>query len=73
MTCEDAWRVVGELVEGGILVVSDHASNRVPADIDLGIEPALLYEHVSVDIGVKLWSETISAGRTPSSNAASAA
>ena len=52
MTCEDAWCVMGELVEGGILVVSDHASNRVPADIDLGIEPALLDEHVAVDIGV---------------------
>ena len=37
---------------GGILVVSDHASNRVPADIDLGINPALLIEHIAVDLGV---------------------
>ena len=28
---------------GGILVVSDHASNRVPEDIRLGIDPALLF------------------------------
>ena len=37
---------------GGILVVSDHASNRVPGDIDLGIDPALLEQHIAVDIGV---------------------
>ena len=37
---------------GGILVVSDHASNRVPAGIDLGIDPGLLFQHIAVDIGV---------------------
>jgi len=37
---------------GGILVVSDHASNRVPAGIDLGIDPGLLSQHIAVDIGV---------------------
>ena len=37
---------------GGILVVSDHDSNRVPGDIDLGIDPALLEQHIAVDIGV---------------------
>lgn len=49
---EDAYRLVGQPRFGGILVVSDHASNRVPADIDLGIDPALLDEHVAIDIGV---------------------
>src|SRR6187399_467877 len=48
----EAFRVLGEPRFGGILIVSDHASNRVPADIDLGIDPALLSEHVAVDIGV---------------------
>src|SRR6187549_3010157 len=48
----EAFRVVGEARFGGVLVVSDHASNRVPADIDLGIDPALLTEHVAIDIGV---------------------
>jgi predicted N-formylglutamate amidohydrolase len=37
---------------GGILIVADHASNRVPDDIDLGIDPALLNEHIAQDIGV---------------------
>lgn len=44
--------LVGTPRFGGILVVSDHASNRVPDDIDLGIAPALLDQHIAVDIGV---------------------
>ena len=49
---EGAYLVLGEPRPGGVLVVADHASNRVPADIELGIDPALLDEHVAVDIGV---------------------
>jgi predicted N-formylglutamate amidohydrolase len=52
MICEEAFCIAGEPQAGGILVVSDHASNRVPDDIDLGIDPALLNEHVAIDIGV---------------------
>ena len=48
----EAYRLLGTLRFGGILVVSDHASNRVPADIDLGIDPALLGQHIAVDLGV---------------------
>jgi predicted N-formylglutamate amidohydrolase len=42
-------------IDGGalnLLIVADHASAYVPADIDLGIEPALLKDHVAIDIGV---------------------
>lgn len=49
---EDAYRLVGTPRFGGILVVCDHASNRVPEDIDLGIDPALFDQHIAVDIGV---------------------
>lgn len=49
----EAWKLIGEPRFGGILVVSDHASNRVPDDIDLGIAPALLDQHIAVDIGVR--------------------
>ncbi len=52
MTMHEAWRLLGTPRFGGILVVSDHASNRVPDDIDLGIDPALLTQHIAVDIGV---------------------
>jgi len=36
----------------GLLLIADHASNHVPADVDLGIAPALLGRHIAVDIGV---------------------
>ena len=48
----EAFHVLGTPQPGGVLVVSDHASNHVPADIDLGIDPALLHQHIAVDIGV---------------------
>lgn len=35
-----------------MLIIADHASAHVPADIDLGIDPALLDEHIAVDIGI---------------------
>jgi predicted N-formylglutamate amidohydrolase len=49
---QEAFRLVGTPRFGGILVVADHASNRVLEDIDLGIDPALLDQHIAVDIGV---------------------
>ncbi|NCU12636.1 MAG: N-formylglutamate amidohydrolase [Sphingomonadaceae bacterium] len=52
MRPHEAFRLIGTPRFGRILVVSDHASNRVPDDIDLGIDPALLTQHVAVDIGV---------------------
>lgn len=48
----EAWRQLGEARAGGILLIADHASAFVPADIDLGIDPALLREHIAIDIGV---------------------
>lgn len=48
----EAFAILGQPRFGGILVVSDHASNRVPDDIDLGIAPELLNQHIAVDIGV---------------------
>lgn len=42
-------------IDGGpldLLIVGDHASAHVPDDIDLGIDAALLKEHVAIDIGV---------------------
>ena len=51
MTSE-AFRIVGTPAAGGILIVADHASNRVPSDIDLGIAPELLDQHIAIDIGV---------------------
>jgi len=46
------YRIVGQPRFGGVLIVADHASNRVPEDIDLGIAPGLLGLHIALDIGV---------------------
>lgn len=48
----EAWRDLGVPRAGGVLLISDHASAHVPDDIDLGIDPALLSNHIAIDIGV---------------------
>ncbi len=49
----EAWTTIGSGIgRGGILIVADHASAHVPADIDLGIDPEVLTRHVAFDIGV---------------------
>ncbi len=43
------------ILRGGdlnLLIVGDHASAHVPSDIDLGIDRALLANHIAIDIGV---------------------
>ena len=49
---------VAETIEGGndVLLIADHASNRVPGDVELGIPRALLEQHIAVDIGVEALS-----------------
>jgi predicted N-formylglutamate amidohydrolase len=42
---------IGERGRNGLLLLADHASNRIPPELDLGIVPALLEEHIAVDIG----------------------
>lgn len=45
-----------EIISGdpanGLLLIADHASNHVPDGIDLGIAPAMLDQHIAIDIGV---------------------
>ena len=49
---EKPYRQVGEAGPAQLMCVADHASNFVPNDIELGIDPRLLDEHIAVDIGV---------------------
>lgn len=35
-----------------VLIIADHASSAVPDGIDLGLPPAVMGEHVALDIGV---------------------
>ncbi|WP_082925656.1 N-formylglutamate amidohydrolase [Erythrobacter neustonensis] len=49
----EAFRQIGTPTRGGIVCTADHASNHVPADIDLGIPASLLDEHIAIDIGTE--------------------
>jgi predicted N-formylglutamate amidohydrolase len=53
-----------EILEGAaqdVLLLCDHASNAVPADIDLGIDPALLDNHIAIDIGAAAVTRALAA------------
>ncbi len=51
------------IINGGrqrsLLLIADHASNHVPADITLGIAPALLATHIAIDLGVAECGEAL--------------
>lgn len=47
----EAYEIIPGNPEAGVLIVVDHASNHVPPDIDLGVEPDLLGRHIAWDIG----------------------
>jgi len=47
------YRQFGESKPGRILCVADHASNYVPADIELGVPRELLQQHMAFDLGVE--------------------
>lgn len=48
----EAYRIIGRMNGSAMLIVGDHASNHVPADIDLGLPAELLNDHIAWDIGV---------------------
>lgn len=48
----DIWYTRGTNTFANVLIVGDHASNRIPPGIDLGISPDLLDTHIAWDIGV---------------------
>lgn len=47
------YRQVGDIRPGGIVCIADHASNHVPQGMNLGVEPALMHDHIALDIGVE--------------------
>ncbi|MFT3967363.1 MAG: N-formylglutamate amidohydrolase [Sphingobium sp.] len=57
----DAYRILGP-ADADILIVGDHASNRVPPGIDLGIDARHMDEHIAVDIGVARVAEMLVGG-----------
>jgi predicted N-formylglutamate amidohydrolase len=57
----EVWHIIGEQALGDVLIVGDHASNRVPPEIDLGIDRALLSTHIGWDIGVAALAHAVGA------------
>jgi predicted N-formylglutamate amidohydrolase len=47
-----AWSDIDGNVASGLLLIGDHASNRVPDGIDLGVSAEAMTQHVAIDIGV---------------------
>jgi predicted N-formylglutamate amidohydrolase len=54
---QQSWRLIGTPRKGGIFIISDHASNRVPPGVDLGIPARHMDEHIAIDIGVAAVAE----------------
>lgn len=53
------FEILGTPRAGGFLIIGDHASNKLPAEIDLGIGSDLLAEHIAWDIGVRTVSQLL--------------
>lgn len=48
----DGFDIIGDPGDGGILIVGDHAANRVPMGVDLGLSDYAMAQHIAWDIGV---------------------
>ena len=48
----DAWVDIPGDPASAMLLIADHASNRLPPGIDLGVPASVMDEHVALDIGV---------------------
>jgi predicted N-formylglutamate amidohydrolase len=57
----ETWHIIGQSPLADVLIVGDHASNRVPREINLGIDRALLTTHIAWDIGVASLAHAIGA------------
>ncbi len=56
-----AFHIIGEPKADGILIVADHASNFVPAELKLGLSEDQLNEHIAWDVGVATVAENLCA------------
>ena len=55
------FRTIGTPLPRGIVAVCDHASNRVPAGVELGLAPDVLARHIGWDIGAAQVMEKLAA------------
>ncbi len=57
----EAYEIIGDIALNGLLIIADHASNHVPAHINLGLSENELSAHIAWDIGVDGTARQISA------------
>ena len=57
----ESWIEIAGAPGTDMLLIADHASNHVPDGIDLGVPPAVMGEHVALDIGVAPLAHTLCA------------
>ena len=48
----EAFSLIAGDPTSGIMLIADHASNHVPADVHLGVPHVIMQQHVAIDIGV---------------------
>ncbi len=59
---EPAFEIIAGNERTGLLLIADHAMNRVPADeIDLGLPPESFHRHIAYDIGVEMLTRHLAA------------
>ena len=49
---DESWKLIPGAPDSPFLLIADHASNHVPAEVKLGLADGLLDTHIAVDIGV---------------------
>jgi predicted N-formylglutamate amidohydrolase len=57
----EAWIDIVGASGSDMLLIADHASNRLPAGLDLGVRAELMDQHVAIDIGVAPLAHALSA------------
>lgn len=55
----EAWIDIKSASGTDMLLIADHASNRLPDGVDLGVPETAMHEHVALDIGVAPLAETL--------------
>jgi predicted N-formylglutamate amidohydrolase len=58
----DAWVDIQGDPASAMLLIADHASNRLPPGVDLGVPASVMEEHVALDIGVAPLAATLCTG-----------
>ncbi|GAB5489529.1 MAG: N-formylglutamate amidohydrolase [Parasphingorhabdus sp.] len=60
ITMNSPFEIHGVPNENGVIIVVDHASNKIPAEVSLGLSPNLMTDHIAHDIGTSEIAKSMS-------------